>query len=310
MNTQNETFETLDPRDWDDMRRLAHRMTDDALDYIRTARERPAWRAVPVEVAERLAAPAPTLPSEPTAVYEEFRRDILPYPPALLGLVHGQRHDGGRARRVPAAATNPTSGAATTRAVHVERRWSRWCAELLGFPLDAGGLMVSGASMANLVGWTVARHVSAGIDVRAEGVAAMPEPLVAYASVEVHSCHKRAAELLGLGGNALRLVPTDDDVPHRPRGPAPAIHEDRAARAQAVPRRRQRRHHQHRRDRRPDALADLCAEEGCASTSTAPSARWRCSRPPWRPSCAASSGPTRSPSTCTSGCTSRSRRAW
>ena len=77
--------ETLDPRDWDEMRRLAHRIMDDALDYIRDARERPAWRAVPNEVAERLTSPAPKGPCNPEAVYEEFREVVLPYP---IGNIH------------------------------------------------------------------------------------------------------------------------------------------------------------------------------------------------------------------------------
>ncbi len=29
-------FETLDPENWDEMRQLAHRMVDDALDYIQS----------------------------------------------------------------------------------------------------------------------------------------------------------------------------------------------------------------------------------------------------------------------------------
>jgi hypothetical protein len=65
-------FETLDPESWDDMRRLAHTMVDDALDYIRAAGERPAWRPVPGDVAGRLERPAPTGPSDPADVYAEF----------------------------------------------------------------------------------------------------------------------------------------------------------------------------------------------------------------------------------------------
>ena len=53
--------------------------------------------------------------------------------------------------------------------------------------------------MANFVGLAVARNATAGIDVRAEGVAAIPQPLVFYASIEVHSCAQKAIELLGLG---------------------------------------------------------------------------------------------------------------
>ena len=45
------TFETLDPEDSDGMRKLAHRMVDDMLDYIASHRDRPVWTKVPENVA-------------------------------------------------------------------------------------------------------------------------------------------------------------------------------------------------------------------------------------------------------------------
>jgi glutamate/tyrosine decarboxylase-like PLP-dependent enzyme len=63
--------------------------------------------------------------------------------------------------------------------------------------------------MANLVGLTVARNAMAGIDLREEGVAALERPLRFYASDQVHSCHRKAVETLGLGNRALRRIPTD-----------------------------------------------------------------------------------------------------
>jgi aromatic-L-amino-acid/L-tryptophan decarboxylase len=88
----------------------------------------------------------------------------------------------------------------------------RWIAELAGFPHPAGaGLLTSGASMATIVALGTARNRAArrlGVDVRAEGLAALP-PLVGYVSAETHSCVRKAVELLGLGGRALRVVATD-----------------------------------------------------------------------------------------------------
>jgi Glutamate decarboxylase and related PLP-dependent proteins len=56
----------------------------------------------------------------------------------------------------------------------------------------------------------VARNSRAGVDVRQHGVAAIPRPLVTYASVEVHSCVQKAIESLGLGAQSLRKVPVDE----------------------------------------------------------------------------------------------------
>ena len=85
-----------------------------------------------------------------------------------------------------------------------------WIIDLLHFPEDASGLLVSGGSMANLIGLAVARNVKAGYDVRGQGVVGGP-PLVVYASTEVHSCNQKAVELLGLGSHALCKVPVMAD---------------------------------------------------------------------------------------------------
>ena len=56
-------------------------MVDEMLEYLRTVRERPVWRPVPAEVRKRLSTgPAPRKPADPADVYEEFKRDVLPYP--------------------------------------------------------------------------------------------------------------------------------------------------------------------------------------------------------------------------------------
>jgi glutamate/tyrosine decarboxylase-like PLP-dependent enzyme len=64
--------------------------------------------------------------------------------------------------------------------------------------------------MANFVGIAVARNAKAEINIREEGVGAVPRQMVMYASDQVHSCSQKAAELLGLGRKALRLVPTNE----------------------------------------------------------------------------------------------------
>jgi aromatic-L-amino-acid decarboxylase len=52
-------------------------------------------------------------------------------------------------------------------------------------------------------------NVKAGVDVRELGVAAIPKPLAFYGSDQIHSCHRKAMEGLGLGNRALRRVATD-----------------------------------------------------------------------------------------------------
>ncbi len=84
-----------------------------------------------------------------------------------------------------------------------------WCKEMFGYPAEASGLLLSGGSMANLVGLAVARHARSGFDVREEGVAAAPRPMTIYGSVEMHSSLQRSVEVLGLGNRSLRRIPVD-----------------------------------------------------------------------------------------------------
>jgi aromatic-L-amino-acid/L-tryptophan decarboxylase len=227
-------FETLDPPDLDALRRLAHRMVDDAFEDIAGLRERPVWQPMPNEVEVALATPVPLDGMAAEGVYERYRSLVLPY---LMGNDHprfwawymGNGTMMGALAAFLAAVANPNVGGANHAAPRVEAQVVRWCAEMLGMPLDSGGLLVSGASMANLVGYAVARSVHAGVDIRTHGVAALPQPLVAYGSTELHSCHQRAVELLGLGSASLRRIPVDGD--YRIDLPAleRAIAEDRAA---------------------------------------------------------------------------------
>ncbi|MBO0705509.1 MAG: amino acid decarboxylase, partial [Candidatus Dormibacteraeota bacterium] len=104
-------------------------------------------------------------------------------------------------------------------AVHVEHQVLRWLRDLLGFPAEAAGLLVSGGSMASLTGLAVARHVAmreAGVDARAQGLQGAGRPFVLYVGEEGHSCLGKAAELLGIGSDHVRTVPSDDRRRMRP----------------------------------------------------------------------------------------------
>ncbi|MEN1783949.1 MAG: pyridoxal-dependent decarboxylase [Bacteroidota bacterium] len=91
----------------------------------------------------------------------------------------------------------------------VEKRVVAWTANLLGFPDDAGGVMVSGGSAANLTGLTVGRNLFFEKDeIRKKGLFGQP-PFVVYASEEVHGCVDKSVDLLGIGTNQLRKIPTN-----------------------------------------------------------------------------------------------------
>jgi glutamate/tyrosine decarboxylase-like PLP-dependent enzyme len=105
--------------------------------------------------------------------------------------------------------------------------------ELVGFPAEGSmGLLVSGGSMASLTCLAAARHRAAAVDgwdVRARGLRDFPAPLVLYLSDEGHSCMRKAAELLGLGGDSVRTIPVDGDFRMDVRALHEAVAADRAA---------------------------------------------------------------------------------
>ncbi len=206
--------ESLDPQDWDEMRALGHRMVDDMLTYLQTVRERPVWQPTPDRVKEQLKAPLPVEPQGAAEAYQDFVDQILPYPlgnihPRFWGWVIGTGTPFGVLAEMLAATMNPNMGGGDHVANEVERQVLDWCKELLGFPPDSSGILVSGGSMANFVGLTVARNTLAGFDVRRHGVAAALQPMTFYGSVEMHSCLQKAVELLGLGDEALRRIPVN-----------------------------------------------------------------------------------------------------
>lgn len=210
------TEETLDPQDWEALRDLAHRVIDDAIGHIRDVRDRAVWSEMPAEVREAFTELAPEQPQPLPDVYRDLQRTLMPYP---MGNIHprfwmwfmGSGSFSGALAEFIAAVDGSNLGGGNNAAALMDRQVVDWLKQMMGFPQDAGGTLVSGGSMANIIGLTAARNAMAGIDVRADGVAAIPQPLRFYASDQVHSCHQKAVELLGLGNKALRRVPTGPD---------------------------------------------------------------------------------------------------
>jgi aromatic-L-amino-acid decarboxylase len=206
--------ETLDPQDWAALRALGHRALDDAMDYMESLRERPAWEHAPAHVKAHFDGPPPEGPQPIEDIYREYVEYVQPYQlgnchPRFWGWALGSGTPMGVIAEMLAAATDSVSGIYSyVSNNYVELQVLDWCKEMLGYPLGAGGLLTSGCSASNLIALAVARNAGAGFDVRGEGLAG--PRLTIYCSAEAHSSLTKAVELLGMGTRSLRRVPTDD----------------------------------------------------------------------------------------------------
>lgn len=225
--------ESLDPADWDRFAILAHKALDQAIAFVRTARDRPVWQNVPEAVRVALKSPVPVKGENLDLVYREFEELILPYStgnthPRFFGWVHGTGMATGIVAEMLSAAMNANCGGRDHGAIYVEKAVLNWCKSVFDFPLEASGLIVSGTAMANLIAATVARNAADVVGIRTDGVASRPAKMVAYASSEIHECVVKAMEILGLGSNSLRRIPVDADFQMDVGALAQTVVKDRA----------------------------------------------------------------------------------
>lgn len=203
--------QNLDPQDWEAMRALGHQMIDDLIDYWAGIREQKIWRPIPEEVKEVFDQPIPEQGQSPEEVYREFKQYIFPYNkgnvhPRFFAWIQGTGTPMGTFGDLLASGMNPNTTIGEHSAMYVDRQVVNWCKQLMNFPTEASGILVSGGSMANITALTVARNSYGEEKIRQRGLKAASGQLLIYCSVETHSCILKAAEIIGLGTDAVRKI--------------------------------------------------------------------------------------------------------
>jgi len=199
-------------------RRLGHDLVDQLAELLAAIPQGPVTHdESPSAVREALdlLGPLPHEGEPPGPLLERtarllFEHSLFNGHPRFFGYITSSPAPIGMLGDLLAAAVNPNVGGWTIgpAATEIETQTVRWLAELIGFPADCGGLLVSGGNMANLVCFYAARAAKASWNVRELGVRGGP-PLRAYVSAETHTWIQKAADLAGLGTDSIRWIPTD-----------------------------------------------------------------------------------------------------
>lgn len=195
----------------EDLRRLGYRIVDLLVERAGTLPDRPVTGWGSREQLEALfREPPPDGPRDPEEVLARLERDLLPWfmpisHPRFFAFVPGPGNLVGALADALAAGLNPFLGTwfAGSGPAEIELVTLDWLRDLCGLPAEAGGLFVSGGSVANLTALHAARHSKLqGED---------PGRAVIYLSDQTHSSVERALTVLGFRPDQIRKLPADGD---------------------------------------------------------------------------------------------------
>jgi aromatic-L-amino-acid/L-tryptophan decarboxylase len=216
----------------EEFRALADRITSIAADFYA---ELGAMRTFPsvsaAETAHTFEEPVPVQGLRGAALdaLTQVVRMTRPPSPRFFGYVMGSGEPVAALADLMASVLNQnvTAWRSAPAAVTIERQVVRWIAEALGCP-GFGGSLCGGGSAANLMALAMAREAK----LPANDAGARPG--IVYVSSEVHMSIGKAAALVGLGRNNVRVIPVDERFRLRTADLERAIVEDRAAGRDAV----------------------------------------------------------------------------
>ena len=207
--------ETLDPENWEMMRKLGYEMVDEMITQSREIRKQ-STRYPPPESIRDICIPLSADGEGEEEAFRVFQRSIQPYGgwnkgPRFWGVVAGTGSPFGMLTGMLTSGFNTYAEAPPGVGGHVHNQVIDWIKEMLEFPEEAGGVLVSGGSEANFTALAVARNTCAEIDIKGKGMQAVPRKMTVYVSDGGHHCLERSVELLGIGGENLRWIESADD---------------------------------------------------------------------------------------------------
>jgi len=187
---------------------MGYRVIDLLVDYWHSLPEQPLGkRATREEMESLLREPLPQQGMPFEEVLQQFRCDVMPNiinvdHPRYFAFVPAPNNYTGTLADTLAAGMNIFAGTwmVGAGAIQVELVVIDWIRQMLGMPETAGGLFVSGGSIANFIALAAARHHRLGEEFSKGTV---------YFSDQTHSCVERALRVLGFRQVQMRKLECD-----------------------------------------------------------------------------------------------------
>ena len=210
------------------MKSLGYRVVDLLIDhYSHLGQKRVGVKGDPAVLRPALLEAAPEAPGDPEAILARIERDVMSHimnigHPRFFAFVPGPSNFVGVMADALASGFNVFNGSwlGGSGAAALELCVIDWIRQWCGFPEEAGGLFVSGGSMANLTALAAARHVR--LDDRTAGA-------VVYYSDQTHSSVDRALRVIGFLQEQIRKIPSDAEFRLPVDALARAVEADRRA---------------------------------------------------------------------------------
>ena len=169
--------------------------------------------ATPDDLKKLFAEPLPLAGIPAEQILEQFARDVAPHAqqvpsPRYFGQFNPTPLAIGVWADALCSSLNQNAGAwrnGPTSAM-IESQVIRWLCELIGYGPDAFGVLASGGSEANLIALKCARDRAAP-DVIHHGLDG-PQALTVYASEQCHYSVEKSLDILGLGRESMRKIPS------------------------------------------------------------------------------------------------------
>ena len=245
----------------EEMQRLGYGVVDLLVQHFAEMRERPVGaKGEPAKMMALLSGGPSETPTDPHALLAKLEKDVFPNNlhvdhPRFFAFVPGPGNFVSTMADALASGFNVFNGTwlGGSAAAALELTVVNWFRQFCGFPETAGGLFVSGGSVANLTALHAARRLKLGDQIHGATI---------YFSDQTHYSVERALRVVGFAPEQCRKIPSNDRFQLPLESLREAIHSDKRA------------------GLRPfcvvanagttntgavdplSALADLCAEEG------------------------------------------------